>query len=82
MMMAVFQNLHWSVVNIGMRFKTFAEYVQMREGLWVADNKAVEGWSKLPQPKPKKQPTPPKPPTARSQRGIQPGRQTDRQRQL
>lgn len=55
-----------------MRFKTFAEYVQMREGLWVADNKAIEGWSKLPQPKPKKQKPPTKPPTPTKPKIIKP----------
>ncbi len=48
--MAVPPNLYRPMVNIGMRFKTFAEYVKVREGLWVADSRAVEGWSELPRP--------------------------------
>lgn len=35
---------------------TFQEWLAIREGLWLNDNKAVEGLSKLPQPKPKKPP--------------------------
>ena len=37
-----------------MEFPTFHEYLQMREGLWMPDNKAIEGLSKLPKPKPMK----------------------------
>ncbi|WP_166831927.1 hypothetical protein [Thalassoroseus pseudoceratinae] len=33
---------------------TFQEWLAIREGLWLNDDKAVEGLSKLPQPKPKK----------------------------
>ena len=35
---------------------TFQEWLAIREGLWLSDEKAVEGLSKLPQPKPKKPP--------------------------
>ena len=35
---------------------TFQEWLAIREGLWLNDDKAVEGLSKLPQPKPKKPP--------------------------
>ena len=35
---------------------TFREGLAIREGLWLNDDKAVEGLSKLPQPKPKKPP--------------------------
>jgi len=40
---------------------TFAEYVAMREGLWLNDKNAIEGISKTPPPKPPKtaRPTPP-----------------------
>ena len=37
-----------------MNMMTFQEWLAIREGLWLNDDKAVEGWSKLPQPKPKK----------------------------
>jgi len=36
-----------------MRFKSFREFISAHEGLWLSDDKAIEGWSKLPQPKPK-----------------------------
>ncbi|WP_145352229.1 hypothetical protein [Roseimaritima multifibrata] len=39
-----------------MNIMTFQEWLAIREGLWLNDGKAVEGLSKLPQPKPK---TPP-----------------------
>lgn len=35
---------------------TFHAWLAIREGLWPGDDKAVEGLSKLPQPKPKKLP--------------------------
>jgi hypothetical protein len=35
---------------------TFQERLAIREGLWLNDDEAVEGFSKLPQPKPKKSP--------------------------
>ena len=35
---------------------TFQEWLAIREGLWLNDDKAVEGLSKLSQPKPKKPP--------------------------
>ncbi len=35
---------------------TFQDWLAIREGLWLNDDKAVEGLSKLPQPKPKKTP--------------------------
>lgn len=35
---------------------TFQEWLAIREGLWLNDDKAVEGLSKLTQPKPKKPP--------------------------
>ena len=35
---------------------TFQEWLAIREGLWLNDDKAVKGLSKLPQPKPKKPP--------------------------
>ncbi len=34
---------------------TFQEWLAIREGLWLNDDKVLEGLSKLPQPKPKKQ---------------------------
>ncbi|QDU38260.1 hypothetical protein Mal4_25870 [Maioricimonas rarisocia] len=37
-----------------MKLMTFQEWLAIREGLWLNDEKAVEGLSKLPQPKPKK----------------------------
>jgi len=39
-----------------MNMMTFQEWLAIREGLWLSDEKAVEGLSKLPQPKPKKPP--------------------------
>lgn len=35
---------------------TFQDWLAIREGLWLNDDKAVKGLSKLPQPKPKKPP--------------------------
>jgi hypothetical protein len=35
---------------------TFQEWLSIREGLWLNDDKAVEGLSKLSQAKPKKPP--------------------------
>jgi hypothetical protein len=37
-----------------MKIMTFQDWLAIREGLWLNDDKAVEGLSKLPQPKPKK----------------------------
>ena len=43
-------------------FQTFADYVLWREGLWMNDDNAIVGLSKLPRPKPpKKQKPPPQP---------------------
>lgn len=45
-----------------MKWMTFQQYLTWREGLdeglWLNDDKAIEGMSKLPQPKPKKKPKP------------------------
>lgn len=37
---------------------TFQQYKTWREGMWLNDDKAIEGMSKLPQPEPKKKPKP------------------------
>jgi hypothetical protein len=37
-----------------MRRMTFLEFIAIREGLWLNDDKAVEGLSKTPIPKPRK----------------------------
>ncbi len=55
-----------------MKWMTFQKYKTWREsldeGMWLNDDEAIEGMSKLPQPEPKKKPKPKQPPAVKPAR--------------